>query len=194
MGRPIRIAALMLIGSLAWRPLVAQEALEASDAHTHKLAGFTAGVTVGAVVTSLDAVVGNRCIGSGEYLRVCRVGFVGGALVAGGVGSLVGMLVRTAGPPGRSTRVFVGSALGAVGAFLVSTVSCHQEDASNPKFLCAHDGMVETAPVIGAAAVGGALGALLGGGTESLQVIHLGAVRGRGKRLGLGVTFAWRPH
>ena len=130
----------------------------------------------------------------GSLLRICRIGFVGGSLVAGGVGALVGMLVRTDTPPGRTTRIIVGSALGAVGAFLASTVSCHQEDASNPKFLCGHDGMVETAPVVGAAAVGGTLGALLGGGTESLQITGLGVVRGRGKRFGLGATFAWRPH
>ena len=65
------IAALMLIGSMAWRPLVAQEALEVPGTHTHKLAGFAAGVTVGAVVTSLDAFVGSGCIGSGAYLRIC---------------------------------------------------------------------------------------------------------------------------
>ncbi len=194
MGSPIRIAALMLIGSVAWQPLVAQEALEMSGTHTHKLAGFAAGVTVSAVVMSLDELVGSRCMGSGAYLRLCRVGFVGGSLVAGGVGALVGMSVRTDAPPGRTRRVFVGLALGAVGAFLASTVSCHQEDASNPKFLCGHDGMVETAPILGVAAVGGTLGALLGGRTESLKVIHLGVVPRHGKRFGLGATFAWHPH
>ena len=194
MGRPARLAALMLIGSATWSSLEAQQALEAPVTHTHKLAGFAAGVTVGAVVTSLDDLLGSSCIGSGSYLRVCQIGFVGGSLVAGGVGALVGMWVRTDAPPGLTRRVFVGSALGAVGAFLASAVSCHQEDASNPDFLCGHDGMVETAPVLGAAALGGALGALLGRGNESLQMTGLGVVPGDGNRFGLGATFSWRPN
>ena len=193
MGRHKHIAALILIGSVAWQPLAAQESLETPGSHTHKLAGFAAGVTVGAVVTSLDGVLGSSCIGSGAYLRLCRVGFVGGALVAGGAGALVGMWVRTDSPPGRTTGILVGSALGAVGAFLASAASCQQEDASNPEFLCGHDGMVETAPILGGAALGGAIGALISRRTESLEIVEVGLVRGQGKRLGMGASFAWRP-
>jgi hypothetical protein len=182
-----------LIGSLALQPLVPQQALDPSGTHAHKLAGFAAGVTVGAVVMSLDEVLGSGCIGSGDYLLVCRIGFVGGSLVAGGLGALAGAVVRTDGVRRRSTRILVGSALGAGGAFLVSTVSCHQEDDSNPAFLCGFDGMVETAPILVAAAVGGTLGATIGGRAESPRLIHLAAAPGRGGRFGLRATAAWQP-
>ena len=145
------------------------------------------------MVMSLEEIVGSGCIGSGDYLLTCRAGFVGGSLVAGGLGALVGAFVRTDGVRGRATRILVGSALGAVGAFLVSTGTCNQEDDSNPVFLCGFDGLVETAPVIVAAAAGGTVGALTGGRAESPLLIHLTAVPGRGMGLGVRARFAWHP-
>lgn len=180
-----------LIGPVAWLPPVPQEALSSSGTHTHKPAGFAAGVTLGAVVLSLDEVLGSGCRGSGNYLRTCRVGWVGGSLLAGGLGTLVGAFVRTDEPHGRSTRILVGSALGAVGAFLVSTVACRQEDDRNPALLCGFDGMVETAPVIVAAAAGGTVGALTGRRVESPQMIHLAGEPGGRIGLVMRVTAPW---
>jgi hypothetical protein len=167
---------------------------QVSAAHTHKLAGFGAGVTASAIVMSLDDVVGSSCIGSGAYLSICRLGFVAAAAIGGGVGTLVGMLVKTDQPPGRTTRILVGSSLGATGTFLASLVACQQEDRSNPESLCGHDGMVSAGAVVVGAAIGGALGAVLGGGSENLQVSHFGLVPRDGRRVGLGATFTLRPH
>ena len=90
MGRPARLAALMLIGSATWSSLEAQQALEAPVTHTHKLAGFAAGVTVGAVVTSLDDLLGSSCIGSGSYLPRMPDRFRGWIVGRGRSGSLGG--------------------------------------------------------------------------------------------------------
>lgn len=176
---------------MVWQPFASQEAVSSSGIHAHKLAGFAAGVTLGAVVMSLDVVLGSGCTGSGDYLSMCRAGFVGGSLVAGGLGALGGAFVRTDGIRGRATRILVGSALGAAGAFLVSTGTSLQGDDSNPAFLCGFDGMVATAPVLVAAAAGGMVGALTGGRVESPPVVHLTTVPGRG--MGLGARFAWPP-
>lgn len=178
----------------AWQPPLALRGRQASATHTHKLAGFGAGFTFGAVLVSLDEVVGSGCTGSGPYLNLCRGGFVAAATVVGGVGALVGMLVQTEQPPGRTTRVLVGSALGTVGALVVSIIGCEQENWSNPELLCGYDGMVSARAAVAGAAVGGILGALLGGGSESLlQVSHLGPVSGHGGRVGLAAAFTLRP-
>ena len=170
------------------------QAREAAATHTHKLAGFGAGFTFGAVLMSLDEVVGSGCTGSGPYLNFCRGGFVAAAAVVGGVGALVGMLVQTEQPPGRTTRVLVGSALGTVGALVVSIIGCEQENWSNPELLCGFDGMVSAGAAVAGAAVGGILGALLGGGSGSLlEVSHLGPVSGHGGRVGLAAAFTVRP-
>jgi hypothetical protein len=179
-----------LVGPAPWP--VPQQALSSSSTHAHKLAGFAAGVTLGAAVMSLDAVIGSGCIGSGDYLLRCRAGLVGGSLLAGGLGALVGAFVRTDEVRGRSTRILVGSALGAVGAFLVSTVTCSQEDESNPAFLCGFDGMVETAPVVVAAVTGGTVGALTGRQVESPRMVRLAAVPGGGIALDMRATISWR--
>lgn len=188
-GRPLSRRLAAASGSTG--PL---QAREAAATHTHKLAGFGAGFTFGAVLMSLDEVVGSGCTGSGPYLNFCRGGFVAAAAVVGGVGALVGMLVQTEQPPGRTTRVLVGSALGTVGALVVSIIGCEQENRSNPELLCGFDGMVSAGAAVAGAAVGGILGALLGGGSGSLlQVSHLGPVSGHGGRVGLAAAFTVRP-
>ena len=146
---------------LATRPEVLTQVLaivyRAISAHLIRKAGLTRASAVTGAVTLIQ-----RC----------------------GLGALVGAFVRTDEVRGRSTRILVGSALGAVGAFLVSTVACRQEDDSNPAFLCGVDGMVETAPVIIAAAAGGTVGALTGRPVESPQMIRLIA----GPEGGIGVV------
>ena len=184
------------VASAAWALLVAAT-LVASTApltaqvstHSNKLAGFAAGVTISAAVFSLDDVLGSSCRGSGSYLAICRIGYVGAAVVSGGVGALVGSLVKTQGPRGPVTKGMVGSMLGATGAFLVSIVGCSQEDSSNPDFLCGYDGMVTTGSIVGGAVIGGVLGALVGRESGGLQVSQLGIVPRQGSRLGLGVSF-----
>lgn len=160
---------------------------------THKLAGLGAGVTASAIVLSLDEVLGSSCFGSGSYLKYCRVGYVAAAAAAGGLGALVGTMVKTEEPGHRATRVLVGSALGSMGAFLVSNLTCEQERSTNPELLCGYDGMVTTRAALGGAVLGGLLGAFVGGGSEELQVRQLGAVpRGDGG-VGVGATLSWRP-
>ena len=171
----------------------AMQERDPSATHTQKLAGFGAGVTVSAIVLSLDAVQGSGCTGSGPYLTFCRSFFIIGAAGGGLVGALVGRMVKTKQPPGRTIGVLVGSALGTMAALLVSTVGCEQEDRSNPEYLCGFDGMVSTGAIVGGAVVGGVLAALLGRGSEGLQVTHLGPMQGSGGYVGLGATFVWRP-
>ena len=171
-------------------PLTVQEA----ERHTHKLTGFGAGVTVGAIVMTLDDVLGSSCIGSGAYLTICRFGFVAAASIGGGLGTLVGALTKTESPPGRTTRVMVGSAIGVGSAFLVSAASCHQEDSSNPEYLCGYDGMLSAGAAVTGAAVGGLLGVLLGKSSESLELSHFGVAPERGGGISLLAGFTFRPH
>lgn len=169
------------------------QALDAAAAsHTHKLAGFGAGFTVTAILLTLDEVVGSSCRGSGPYLRNCRVGFLAAASVGGGLGTLVAMLVKTDKPPGRATRVMLGSALGVSGAFLASTMGCHQEDLSNPGYLCGDDGMLSVGAAVTGAAVGSVLGALLGNGEGSLKLSRLGLVPRLSDPTGVTAAFTVR--
>lgn len=162
-----------------------------NSVHAHKLAGFAAGATVGAVVMSLDAVLGSSCIGSGDYLVLCRAGLVGGALLAGGVGALVGRAIRTEEAYRRRTWTLVGSALGASGAFVASVAVCSQEDESNPDFLCRFDGMIEPAPLLVSALLGGALGRVISGPDQGAQRIHAAVMPGPGGGLGLSARVFW---
>ncbi len=164
---------------------------QAAELHTHKRAGFAAGVTLSAIVLSLDEVLGTSCIGSGAYLTYCRGGYVGGAVVAGGLGMLVGQMVKTDEPPGRTTRVLVGTALGGGVAFLASIVACEQEDDSNPDFLCGYDGMVSTGAVVGSAAAGGIVAWLIDDSRDGLQLTSLGPTLRASGELGFGMGFSW---
>ena len=173
-------------------PSVNRDTQQAAAGHTHKLAGFGAGVTISAIVLTLDEVVGSSCRGSGPYLRNCRVGFVAAALLGGGLGTLVAMRVKTDQPPGRATRVMVGSAIGVGGAFLASTLGCHQEDPSNPTYLCGDDGMLSASAAATGAVVGGVLGALLGNRDGGLELSRLGLVPRLGDQMGVIAAFTLR--
>jgi len=163
-GQPVPTA-LEARSSEHWEELFGPvEAMPQEALHTRKLAGFGVGVTLSAIVLSLDDVLGSSCFGSGSYLRNCRVGYVTAAAVAGGLGALVGRAIRSEKPPGRTTRILFGSAVGALGAFVASTFACEQEDKSNPASFCGYDGMVATRVVVGGEVAGGVLGALLKGG------------------------------
>src|SRR5688572_10316188 len=56
--------------------------------------GFGTGITVSAVAlaAALSSGDGNACTGSGDYLRVCRVVFLGGTALGGGAGAIIGAL------------------------------------------------------------------------------------------------------
>lgn len=138
---------------------------------------------------SLDEILGSSCTGSGSYLRTCRIVFVGAVVASGGIGALVGRAVRSEEPPGSGTRILVGSALGAAGAFVLSTLACEQEDTSNPEVLCGYDGMVTTRSTLGMAALGAVLGGVLGGGSAPLQVGRVGVVPRPGGSLGVEAAF-----
>jgi hypothetical protein len=141
-------------------------------------AGLGAGVTIGAVALTgmLTSGSGNACTGSGEYLRVCRVLFVGGTALSGALGALAGGLVRRDSPSGRVRPVLLGSSLGALVPFLASIPACGQDDRANPEVLCGVHGMTNPEITIAAAAAGGLIGYLLGGGPGSLQLRHIGPV------------------
>ena len=161
---------------------------EAPGPHPHTMVGLATGITVAAVAVPLS-LGASTCFGSGDYLLLCRIVFVGATAVGGGLGALVGRMVKTEGLPGRATTIMVGSALGAVGAFLVSLPVCGQEEADNPDLLCGYDGMIEPGTVVGAAVVGGVLGYLLRGSSESLAVSQLGPVPTPAGRSALAVAF-----
>jgi hypothetical protein len=170
------------------RPLSIQEAKESTEPHRHTKAGLATGITVASVAVPLS-LGASTCFGSGDYLRLCRIFFVGATAVGGGLGALVGRMVKTEGPPSRTTPMMVGSALGAVGSFLVSVPVCGQEEAGNPDLLCGYDGMIEPGAVVGAAVIGGILGYLLAGRSESLAMSQLGPVPAPGGRSALAVAF-----
>ena len=184
------LSALLFMASFA--SAASGQTQQAAALHTHKLAGFGAGFTISAIVLTLDEVVGSSCRGSGPYLRNCRVGFLAAASIGGGLGTLVAMLVKTEQPPGRTTRVMLGSAVGVGGAFLASTLGCQQEDPSNPGYLCGDDGMLSVSAAVTGAVVGGALGALLGNGGGRLELSRLGLVPRFGDQLGATAAFALR--
>jgi hypothetical protein len=134
------------------------------------------GVTASAILLSgaLASGNGNACRGSGEYLQFCRTVFVGGIALAGGVGALVGSLMKRDSPAGRAQSVFLGSAIGAVVPFLVSIPACEQEEQDNPERLCGWSGTVKPDVTIVAAVLGGLAGYLLGGRTGGLEVTYIG--------------------
>lgn len=174
------------------RPLLARygppSIREAAGPHPNTMIGLATGVTVASVAVPL-ALGASTCFGSGDYLQLCRLVFVGATAFGGGLGALVGRKVRTDGPPGRATTIIVGAALGAVSAFVVSLPLCGQEEADNPGLLCGYDGMIEPGTVLGAAVVGGIIGYLLGGGSESLGVSQFGPVPNPSGRSAWAVAF-----
>lgn len=172
------------------------ETLKAQPDNTHarKLAGLGAGVTVGAGVLSLDALVGSSCIGSGDYLRGCRLAFLGGTVVTGGLGALIGMFVRRESPPGRITDILVGSASGSMGAFAASALICEQEGSSNPDLICGHDGMVTSLFVLGIAAIGGAIGGVVSDSSDQAEFGKITTARGPSGELAWELVFTFHPN
>ncbi len=170
----------------------ASQVRDSGSRHPQKLAGFGAGITVTAIALSLDEVLGSSCIGSGSYLTRCRVGYAAAVAVGGGLGALVGAIVKTEDPPGRAARTLFGAALGTMGVFLASNLACEQERSSNPGYLCGYDGMVSTRATLVGALVGGALGASIGRGAQSIEVGHVGPVPGHRDRVGMGAVLVWR--
>ena len=148
---------------------------EAPGPYRHTLMGLATGITV--VSVAVPAALGeSTCFGSGDYLQLCRIVFVGATALGGGLGALVGRLVRSEEPPGPGRSIAAGSAVGALGAFLVSLPLCGQEEEGNPDLLCGYDGMIEPATVLVAAATGGMLGYLLRGNPGGVEVSRFGPV------------------
>lgn len=154
--------------------------------------GFGAGATFGAAAMSvlITSDDGQACGGSGDYLQVCRVLFVGGTVLSGGLGALIGSMMRRESPSGRVRPTLLGSAAGAMIPFLATLSSCEQEDPANPEYLCGSHGMPNPTITVAAAVAGGLVGYLLGGSRSELRVEHLGPVLMPGAAPGLGMGFS----
>lgn len=126
-----------------WRPIGADDyhphAQELSP-HRRTAMGFAVGATVSAL--TLSAALGwGACTGSGDYLEVCRIIYLGGTAVGAGIGALLGYAIGRDAPPGRAQGVLWGTTLGALGVFSLSLLACEQADDANPSLVCGTHGM-----------------------------------------------------
>lgn len=128
----------------------------APPSHRRTGSGFALGATVSAVVAS-TVFNGNLCTGSGDYLMVCRVFYVGSVAAGAGLGALFGGASKRSEPPGRSLALLQGATIGALGVFALSLPFCRNYyEGDNPSVLCSREGM-PTPLHTAAFAAGGAL-------------------------------------
>lgn len=126
-----------------WGPIGADDYYRPGQelaSHRRTAMGFAAGATVSTL--TLSAALGwGACTGSGDYLEVCRIIYVGGTALGAGIGALIGYAIRREGSPGRAQSVLWGTTLGALGVFSLSLITCDQADDANPSLVCGTHGM-----------------------------------------------------
>ena len=150
--------------------------------------GTKAGFAVGALLPQLVLPVGlsgSSCFGSGDYLTLCRLMYVGATAVSGGIGALIGRSVGREEPPGVLANTVFGAALGAMSGFVLTLPTCSQEDDDNPAVLCDYDGFISPHTALFAAGAGGLVAYLLHGREPR------GALRVTPSPFGRGIATGW---